>query len=124
METDRISTSELARRSPALAQGVAAPLTRAAIFLVATLNPGSENRASRARFVGTSPRWCERLNFVIWREDFPASSGLDPRRGIACSGSLGRRNCIPSARFARAYVMRSRPRAHLNRRAEVSTPIA
>jgi putative iron-dependent peroxidase len=52
METDRMSTSEVARRSPALAQAVAAPLTRAAIFLVATLNPGSENRAILRSFCG------------------------------------------------------------------------
>jgi putative iron-dependent peroxidase len=39
-------------RSPALAQAVAAPLTRAAIFLVAKLNPGSENRAILRSFCG------------------------------------------------------------------------
>ena len=37
---------------PALAQAVAAPLTRAAIFLVATLNRGSENRAIVRSFCG------------------------------------------------------------------------
>jgi putative iron-dependent peroxidase len=52
METDRISATEVARKSPALAQAVAAPLTRAAIFLVATLNPGSENRATLRSFLG------------------------------------------------------------------------
>jgi len=41
-----------ADRSPALAQAVAAPLTRAAIFLVATLNPGSENRATLRSLCG------------------------------------------------------------------------
>jgi len=41
-----------ASKSPALAQAVAAPLTRAAIFLVATLNPGSENRAALRSFCG------------------------------------------------------------------------
>ncbi len=39
-------------RSPALAQAVAAPLTRAAIFLVATLKPGPENRATVRSFCG------------------------------------------------------------------------
>src|SRR6202451_3351647 len=39
-------------KSPALAQAVAAPLTRAAIFLVATLKPGSENRALLRSFCG------------------------------------------------------------------------
>jgi len=52
VEIDRISPTELARRSPALAQAVAAPLTRAAIFLVATLNPGSGNRAILRSFCG------------------------------------------------------------------------
>jgi putative iron-dependent peroxidase len=52
METDRMSAAEVARRSPVLAQAVAAPLTRAAIFLVATLNPGPENRAILRSFCG------------------------------------------------------------------------
>src|SRR5579863_10165787 len=52
METNRMSAAEVARRSPALAQAVAAPLTRAAIFLVAMLNPGSENRATLRSFCG------------------------------------------------------------------------
>ena len=46
------NTPEGAGRSPALAQAVAAPLTRAAIFLVATLNPGPENRATLRSFCG------------------------------------------------------------------------
>src|SRR3984893_4768356 len=45
MKPDPTNTHEAAGRSPALAQAVDAPLTRAAIFLVATLNPDSENRA-------------------------------------------------------------------------------
>src|ERR1700722_13961258 len=52
MKTDAMSKPEAARRSPALAQAVAAPLTRAAIFLVATLNPGPENRATLRSFCG------------------------------------------------------------------------
>src|SRR5271154_901894 len=44
--------SAAANRSPALAQAVAAPLTRAAIFLVAKLNPGSENRTILRSFCG------------------------------------------------------------------------
>jgi putative iron-dependent peroxidase len=39
-------------RLPALAQPVAAPLTRAAIFLVVALNPGSENLAALRSFCG------------------------------------------------------------------------
>jgi putative iron-dependent peroxidase len=47
-----MSDPEAARKSPALAQAVAAPLTRAAIFLVATINPGSESRATLRSFCG------------------------------------------------------------------------
>src|SRR5580692_8421367 len=56
METDPVprpmSAPEAAKKSPALAQAVAAPLTRAAIFLVAKLNSGSENRATLRSFCG------------------------------------------------------------------------
>jgi putative iron-dependent peroxidase len=41
-----------AGRLPAIAQPVAALLTRAAIFLVATLNPGSDHRAALRSFCG------------------------------------------------------------------------
>jgi len=47
-----MSAPEAAVRLPVLAQPVDAPLTRAAIFLVATLNPGSENRATLRSFCG------------------------------------------------------------------------
>ncbi len=47
-----MSAPEAAKKSPALAQAVAAPLTRAAIFLVAKLNPGPENRATLRSFCG------------------------------------------------------------------------
>jgi porphyrinogen peroxidase len=50
MEPDPTSTPEAASKSPALAQAVSAPLTRAAIFLVATLNPGTDNRATMRSF--------------------------------------------------------------------------
>src|SRR5271165_5842220 len=52
MKPGPTNTHEVAGRSPALAQAVAAPLTRAAIFLVATLNPGPENRATLRSFCG------------------------------------------------------------------------
>ena len=52
MKTDPTNTPEAAGRLPVLAQAVAAPLTRAAIFLVATLNPGPENRATLRSFCG------------------------------------------------------------------------
>ena len=56
METDPdtkpMTGPKAAGKSPALAQAVAAPLTRAAIFLVATLKPGSKNRALLRSFCG------------------------------------------------------------------------
>jgi putative iron-dependent peroxidase len=52
MERDPISTSEPAGGTRGVAQPVAAPLTRAAIFLVATLNAGLENRATLRSFCG------------------------------------------------------------------------
>jgi len=56
MENDRhpdpMSTPAPTVRLPALAQAVSAPLTRAAIFLVATLNPGPENRGILLAFCG------------------------------------------------------------------------
>jgi len=46
MKPDPISAPGAGRCLPAIAQPVAAPLTRAAIFLVATVNPGLDNRAT------------------------------------------------------------------------------
>ena len=47
-----VRAAQAADRQPALAQAVSAPLTRAAIFLVATLNPGAEHRATLRSFCG------------------------------------------------------------------------
>src|SRR5580700_6065048 len=52
MGPDPMSMPEARAKSPVLAQAVAAPLTRAAIFLVATLNPGSNNLAALRSFCG------------------------------------------------------------------------
>jgi putative iron-dependent peroxidase len=52
METDPISAPQTAGKLSPVAQAVDAPLTRAAIFLVATLNPGSENRDTLRAFCG------------------------------------------------------------------------
>src|SRR5580692_3204277 len=52
MNPDPISTPEAVRGLRAVAQPVAAPLTRAAIFLVATVNPGADNRATLRSFCG------------------------------------------------------------------------
>jgi putative iron-dependent peroxidase len=45
MKPDAMSAPKTGRGSPAVAQPVAAPLTRAAIFLVVTINPGVDNLA-------------------------------------------------------------------------------
>jgi putative iron-dependent peroxidase len=47
-----MNAPETTSRLPALAQPVDAPLTRAAIFLSATINPGSENRDTVRSFCG------------------------------------------------------------------------
>jgi porphyrinogen peroxidase len=56
MKTDlhshAMSAPEAAGRLPAIAQPVSAPLTRAAMFLVVTLNQGAENRAALRSFCG------------------------------------------------------------------------
>ena len=63
MEIDLMSSAEVGRRSPALAQAVAAPLTRAAIFLVATLNSGPENRAILRSFCGDLAKLVRAVEF-------------------------------------------------------------
>jgi putative iron-dependent peroxidase len=52
MKSDPTSAPEAAGNVRAVAQPVAAPLTRAAIFLVVTLNPGLDNRATVRSFCG------------------------------------------------------------------------
>jgi putative iron-dependent peroxidase len=52
MESDSTILNKPAVGSPGVAQAVAVPLTRAAIFLVVTLNPGPESRATLRSFCG------------------------------------------------------------------------
>jgi porphyrinogen peroxidase len=52
MGSDSVQKPEAAQGVRALAQSVAAPLTRAAIFLVVTINPGPENREAIRSFCG------------------------------------------------------------------------
>src|SRR5882672_11732591 len=52
MESNPMSAPLAAVRFPVVAQPVAAPLTRAAIFLVVTLHPGSDHRAALRSFCG------------------------------------------------------------------------
>jgi len=51
-ECDSMTAPEAASDVAAVPQPVAAPLTRAAIFLVVTINPGSDHRASLRSFCG------------------------------------------------------------------------
>ncbi len=52
MKPDGVTAPEVAGGLRTVAQSVAAPLTRAAIFLVVTVNPGSDNRATLRSFCG------------------------------------------------------------------------
>jgi putative iron-dependent peroxidase len=52
MKPDPMSAPEAVSGMRPVAQSVAAPLTRAAIFLVATINPGADNRATLRSFCG------------------------------------------------------------------------
>src|SRR5208282_6374889 len=52
MEPDPKTAGDAAPGGRALAQPIAAPLTRAAIFLVMTVKPGAENRATVRSFCG------------------------------------------------------------------------
>jgi porphyrinogen peroxidase len=77
MKTDPMSKPEAADRLPALAQAVAAPLSRAAIFLAATLNPGPENRATVRSFCGD-------LAALVRAVEFRALDG-----GLSCVMGFG-----------------------------------
>ena len=63
MALDPMNAPEAATKSPVLAQAVEAPLTRAAIFLVATLNPGSDNRAAVRSLCGDLPALVRAVGF-------------------------------------------------------------
>jgi len=65
MESDPITPPKAARGSRAVSQPVAAPLTRAAIFLIVTVNPGSDNRAILRSFCGDL---CALLRAVEFRD--------------------------------------------------------
>ena len=100
MEPDPRSAPEAAGGMHVVTQPVAAPLTRAAIFLVATIEPGP--RASRHAFgrcAETWPRCCGRWSFATLKGRSPASWGLGPMRGTSSLGRRGRRCCIRSGRF-------------------------
>src|SRR5215470_16965670 len=52
MEPDAMTMSQSANRLPVVAQPVAAPLTRAAIFLIVAIKPTAASRATLRAFCG------------------------------------------------------------------------
>ena len=77
MQSDPVSAPEAQNKLPVLAQAVASPLTRAAIFLTAALNPGSENRAILRSF-------CADLAAIVRAVEFRDLEG-----GLACVMGFG-----------------------------------
>jgi putative iron-dependent peroxidase len=77
MDPDRKSALELPDKMPVLAQPVSAPLTRAAIFLVAALKPGSDVRATLRSFCGDLPALFRAVEF------------RDLEAGLSCVMGIG-----------------------------------
>jgi porphyrinogen peroxidase len=77
VKPDPISTPEAGRELRVLPQPVDAPLTRAAIFLVATIKPGSENRAAVRSFCGDLPGLFRAVEF------------RDLEAGLSCVMGIG-----------------------------------
>lgn len=77
MEPDPKSTGDAARGVRALAQPIAAALSRAAIFLVMTVKPGAENRAAVRSF-------CADLSALIRAVEF-----RDIEAGLSCVMGFG-----------------------------------
>src|SRR5579863_7938476 len=77
MKSDLISAQEGAVGRRNVAQAVAAPLTRAAIFLVATIKPGTENRTTIRSF-------CADLAALVRAVDF-----RDIEAGLSCVVGFG-----------------------------------
>ncbi len=77
MANDQMSTPGAVGKSPVLAQAVDAPLTRSAIFLVATLNPGPENCAILRSFCGDLPALIRAVEF------------RDLEAGLSCVMGIG-----------------------------------
>lgn len=77
MKPAPMTVPEAAEKQPALAQAVSAPLTRAAIFLVVTLNPGAEHRATLRSF-------CADLGALVRAVEF-----RDLEAGLSCVIGFG-----------------------------------
>ncbi len=72
MKADPTAAPKAVAGLPVVAQRVAAPLTRAAIFLVATINPGSDNRDTVRSFCGDIAALLRAVEFRDLEGDFPA----------------------------------------------------
>src|SRR5580700_1226830 len=110
MEPDRMSVPKAQGGLPALAQPVSAPLTRAAIFLVATLNPGSDHRATLRSFCGDLPALLRAVEF------------RDLEGGLSCVMGVGSEawdRLFGSPRPAELHPFRD---IHSGARHAVSTP--
>jgi porphyrinogen peroxidase len=77
MESDPITVLKVPGGMPYATQPIAAPLTRAAIFLVVTINPGNENRASVVSL-------CADLSALLRAVGF-----RDPEAGLSCIMGFG-----------------------------------
>src|SRR5579859_7591418 len=77
MKPESMRGPEAGRNPRTVAQPVAAPLTRAAIFLVATVNPGLDNRA-------TVRSLCGDLSALLRAVDFRDLEG-----GLSCVVGFG-----------------------------------
>ena len=77
MKPDPMSTPEAGNGLRGIAQPVAAPLTRAAIFLVVTVRPGVDNRATLRSFCGDLAPLLRAVGF------------RDPEGGLSCVLGFG-----------------------------------
>src|SRR5262245_22111704 len=83
----------------AVAQPVSAPLTRAAIFLVVTINPGPDNRAAVRSFCADLPALIRAVDFRQLEAGLSCVMGIGSDAWAGCSVSRAQPN---STRFGRS----------------------
>jgi len=110
MHSDPKSTFESPSRSPTLAQPVSAPLTRAAIFLVVTLNQGSDVRPTLRSF-------CSDLANLFRAVEFRDLEG-----GLSCVMGIGSDAWDRLFGSPRPAELHRFPEIHAGERHAVSTP--
>ena len=94
-----------------LPQPVITPLTRAALFLVATINPGADAHSGCAPCVATWLHLYAPWDFAPGTTAFRASWELGVMRGTGFSVSRDRPDCTRSARSALPGAMPSQHQA-------------